>query len=234
MKKETLTPEEKEARREEKIHRHYRRMYRIFAPFVRFILHLRITGAENIPAEGGCMLCPNHVGAADVLAVAAASRRQVRFLAKNELFRIPLVGGTIRRLGACPIDRGGRDVGALRATIALADRGEVVSVFPQGHRFAGQNPADTPIKYGAGMIACRAGVPVVPVCIRMKKQRYALFRRVDILIGAPILPEEFASGGRDAYRAATELIFARVCELGGFQPSALPAPRNESGEEAAE
>ena len=215
-KKKKLTQEEKDRR-------FYRRMFGIFAGFFRFILTLRPRGRENVPTTGGCMLCINHIAAVDAIAVAAVAPRQLRFLAKKELFSVPILGWLIRHLGATPLDRGGSDVGAIRKIVALAQEGELISVFPQGHRYPGQNPADTPIRNGAGMIAFRSGVPVVPVCLKMKKQRYAPFRRVEVIFGEPIPNVELfpnGEGNGEAYAAATHRIYEEICKLGGFIPTA--------------
>ncbi len=206
----------------EKDRRFYRRAWRILAGFFRFILHLKASGTENIPAEGGCLLCINHIAAIDPIAVGAVCTRQPRFLAKKELFNIPVLGWLIRRLGATPLDRGGSDVSAIRKTVSLATDGEMVAIFPQGHRYAGKNPADTPVRNGAAMIAYRAGVPVLPVCIKTKKHKYAMFRRVDIIFGKPIPYEDLFQGKEGttaAYAAATDRIFSEICALGGFVPT---------------
>ena len=72
------------------------------------------------------------------------------------------------------------------------------------------------------MIAFRAKMPVVPVCLKMKRQRYALFRRVEVIFGKPISYEELfpnGEGGADAYAAASRRVFDEICQLGGFVPS---------------
>ncbi|MBQ8174781.1 MAG: 1-acyl-sn-glycerol-3-phosphate acyltransferase [Clostridia bacterium] len=212
----------KKLTQEEKDRRFYRRAWNAVAGFFRFVMRLSATGKENVPAEGGYILCINHIAAVDVISVAAVCPRQLRFLAKKELFRIPLLGWLIRRLGACPLDRGGSDVAAIKKTVSLASGGELVGIFPQGHRYPGKNPADTPIKNGAGMIAYRSRCSVIPVCLKMKKQKYALFRRVEVIFGNPISNEELfpaGEGNSEAYAAASRRIFDEICRLGGFVPS---------------
>lgn len=209
--------------RAEKDRRFYRRAHRVFAPFFRLLFRVHVTGTEHIPASGACLVCANHVGAPDAIVIAAVLSRQVRYLAKKELFSMPLVGWICRRLGACPLDRGGGDVGAIRKTLALLAEGEVVSVFPQGHRYPGKNPKDTPIRSGAGLLALHAHCPVLPIAVCMKGQRYAPFRRVTLHIGAPILPDQFegcGEHGTEAYRHASDLIFGEICRLGGFRSDA--------------
>lgn len=217
-------PPKKKLTKEEKDHRFYMRAHRVLARLFCFFMRLKPHGRENVPATGGYLLCANHVAFCDVVSIAAVLPRQVRYLAKAELFSVPLLRRLITVLGACKLDRSG-DVAAIKKTISLVKGGELVAIFPQGHRYGGKNPADTPIKNGAGMIALRAGCPVIPVCLKMKKQRYALFRRVEVIFGKPLSQEELVAEGltgSDAYRAAGEKIFASICELGGFRPTAVP------------
>ena len=219
----------KKKRRADKGSRIYRFLHWLLAGIIKLLFHVRATGVENIPESGGAILCSNHIAIRDVVLLAAAIDRQPRFLAKAELFRVPLLSSLIRILGAMPLDRSGRDVGAVKSAIALAKSGKLVTVFPQGHRYPGINPADTPIKNGAGMIAYHAGVPMIPVCIKVKKEKYAFFRRVNIVIGKPMTHAEVGliNGGRDEYRAASETVFGAICALGGYEKSVSP-PSSES------
>lgn len=198
--------------------------YALFAGPVRFFSRIRITGKENIPKDGGCVVCVNHIAFFDPIVLSAAFpvRRMPRYLAKAELFRIPILRGLIRAFGAIPLDRGGSDVGAIRRAIAVAEEGELLTLFPQGTRQKGKNPADTPIKSGVAMIAAHAKVPILPVCIRTKRQRYALFRRIEVLVGEPMSAEELGLLSQEPnYRKAAETAFSATCALGGFYPTAL-------------
>ncbi len=202
----------------------YKRMYAWMAPLVRFFLHIHVTGKENIPKEGGYLVCSNHIAVRDVFVVASAMRRPIHFIAKKELFSVPLVGTMIKSLGAVSVDRTGNDIGAVKTSIELAKRGNPVAIFPQGHRMPGVNPAETKPQNGAAMIAYRAGCDVLPVCIKVKNVKYGFLRRVDLVIGKPISYEElgFQNGGTLEYQKATERIFGDIIRLGNY--SALPAP----------
>lgn len=211
-------------KKKKKSGRFERIMHVIFAPMARFFTRAHIIGRENIPMEGGCVVCSNHIAFGDPIVISAVFPRQrmPKYLAKAELFRIPILASLIRAFGAIPLDRHGSDVKAIRRAIETAEAGEMLTVFPQGTRQPGKNPADTPIKAGAAMIASHAGVPLLPVCIRMKKQRYSLFRRIDVIVGKPIPPEALGLHlDSPSYREATEAVFAEVCALGGFIPGGL-------------
>ena len=196
----------------------YMRAHKVLAPLIRFFSGIKIHGKENIPLEGGYMLCANHIAVRDVLLIGATCPRQVKFIAKKELFSIPILRSVIKALGAVKIDRGGNDVGALRKAIELIDRGDIISIFPQGHRYPSVDPSNTPIKNGAGMVAFRSKCDVIPVFIKTKGNKYGIFKRIEIFYGKPIKNTDlgFENGGSDEYKAATDIIFDEILKLGGY------------------
>ena len=192
----------------------YEGMYKTFAPAVAWLYRVEPVGLENI-SEGGAILAANHTSFADVLVISAAARRQVRYMAKKELFKIPLLSQLIRALGAYPVDRGGADVGSIRKTIALISEGELVGIFPQGHRNGGVDPRTTEVKAGVGLIAYHTKAKVIPVFIDNKRMRTGMFRKNRVIFGTPISFEElmFESGGKTEYMRASRIIFDRICEI---------------------
>ena len=202
----------------------YRVMYAIFAKPVSAVLRVHAHNLEKLPPDGGCIICANHTSMLDVLVLSAALKKQIRYMAKKELFGIPGLKQLITALGAYPVDRGGADVGSIRRTIKMLGEGEFICVFPQGTRHPGKDPAQTPVKNGVGMIAWHAKATLVPVYIRTKKNRVRFFSRTDVVVGDPIPFDELGmtSGGSAQYAAATERVFADVCALGG-SVRALPA-----------
>ena len=196
----------------------YMKMHAVFAAPVRFFTGIKIHGAENIPKNGGLLLCSNHIAVRDVILIGATCPRQIKFVAKKELFSIPVLSTFLKAMGAVKLDRGGNDVAAIRKSIEIAESGDIVSIFPQGHRYPGEDPSSTPIKNGAGMVAYRAGCDVIPVFIKTKGNKYGLFRKVDIYYGKPIKNSElgFEKGGNDEYKRATEMIYSKMLELGGY------------------
>lgn len=194
----------------------YRKFYNFFEPMVRRIYRIHADGCENIP-EGGAILAANHTSFSDVIVISAAAKRQVRYMAKKELFQTPLAP-LIRALGAFPVDRGGADVGSIRKTIQLIEEGELIGIFPQGHRQGGKDPRTTEIKPGVGFITCHTKAAVVPVFIHNSKMRTALFRKNTVTFGRPVTFEELeplvrGEKGRYDYSAAARILFDRVCEL---------------------
>lgn len=153
-------------------------------PFYNLFWPSKVTGEENIPDEGGFILCANHVHMRDPLFLAVRlPKRHFTFLAKAELFKNPplrLVIGE-KGLGAIPISRGHSDLGAIREALKTIANGHGLGIFPQGTRSRDNSP--TPMLTGTALIAIRARVPVLPVYIDAPYRR---FHRVDVRVGKPI------------------------------------------------
>ena len=184
-----------------------------------FICNLRIKGRENEPTpEDGAFLviAPHRSWGDPIILCAALKHQQPHFMAKQELFKIPLLRGLIRALGAYPVNRGGADVVAIRHTIGMLKDGVAVGMFPQGHRYNKVDPRTTPIKTGAAMIALKAGVPILPVYIKEKDNRHFPFCKKTLIIGSPITPEEmnYNPEAPGEYQRVAEYLFERLCELG--------------------
>lgn len=196
----------------------YMKAHKVLAPLIRFFSGIKVHGKENIPKEGGYMLCSNHIAVRDVLLIGATCPRQIKFVAKKELFAIPILRSIMKAFGAVKLDRGGTDVGALRKSVELIEQGDIVSIFPQGHRYPAIDPSTTPIKNGAGMVSYRSGCDVIPVFIKTKGNKYGIFKRTEIFYGKPIKNSAlgFKNGGSDEYKIATDIIFDAILSLGGY------------------
>lgn len=199
----------------------YQFLKAIVSPIYRFIFNVKVIGEEKVPREGGILICPNHISALDVITVGAVCKRQITAIAKKELFSVPVLGWLCRALGAVKIDRGGQDVGAIKAAISALEHGRAVTIFPQGHRCPGFNLSSAPVRHGAGLIAYHAKCDVVPVCINVKDGKYGFLKRTEIIFLDPIKYEDlgFSEGGRDEYAAATKLIFDEIVKEGSCYES---------------
>ena len=192
----------------------YNTMYKVFAPLVRALYRIETVGLENIP-EGGVILASNHTAFSDVLVISAAANRQVRYMAKKELFRIPLLKQLITALGAYPVNRGGADVGSIKRTITMLESGELIGIFPQGTRQDRKDPRETEVKGGIGMIAYHTKSPVLPVFISNNRMKTGAFRKNTVTFGTVIPYEElgFEKGGSHEYQQCAETVFREVCAL---------------------
>ncbi|MBF0594200.1 MAG: 1-acyl-sn-glycerol-3-phosphate acyltransferase [Candidatus Omnitrophica bacterium] len=120
---------------------------------------VRVYGRENIPKKGGCIFASNHESNIDPILLPVVSFRRMRFLAKDSLFKHPVLGTMIRFGGGIPLKRGTADRGALTEALQSLKDGWPVLIFPQGTR-GGERP-----QAGVGFLAGKSGVPVVPIFI---------------------------------------------------------------------
>jgi len=153
-----------------------------FREFTRVLYRAEVTGAERIPASGGAILASNHASIVDPFILAVATKREIHYMAKAELFGNPLLGAVFRSLNAFPVERGGGDRTAISEAARLLERGELLGIFPQGtskaHRQIGWHR-------GAARLALTTGTPLIPV--RMTGTRGWPGRtRVTIMVGEPI------------------------------------------------
>ena len=143
-------------------------LYAILKPIavalMRLLFRLEVVDPGLVPATGPVLIVSNHVSVLDPPLVGGAAPRPLFFMAKEELFRVPLFGRLIRSLNARPVRRDGSDMRALKASLALLEEGRALLVFPEGTRGEeGQPPRE--FKAGVGMLAVMSGAPVVPVYV---------------------------------------------------------------------
>ena len=184
-----------------------------------FLCNMKVRGTENEPTtdQGAYLVIANHRTWADPIYLCCVLKHgQPHFMAKKELFKIPLLNLLIRALGAYPVNRGGADVGAIKHTIEMLKAGVCVGMFPQGHRYNKVDPRKTPVKTGAAMIALKAGVPVLPVFIKVKNNKHFFLCRKEVIVGKPISIEEmnYDPEAPGEYQRVADYLFERVCELG--------------------
>ena len=192
------------------------RFYRFARVVVRRIMNVlyRIDyqGSEHIPQTGGFIICANHTSNLDpVLLGLAMNHHQVEYMAKEELFHIPVLGFIIRKLGAFPVRRGKGDTGAIKYAEEVVKRGGVLGIFPEGGRSKDGKPMRP--KSGAALIASQTGADVLPVGISFEPKRR--FRRgIVVRIGKLIPNEEIAVASLtpSELKRASTIIMSRIVE----------------------
>ncbi|WP_456383007.1 lysophospholipid acyltransferase family protein [Persephonella sp.] len=132
-------------------------------PVFRKLLRIEVEGIENIPLEKGCILASNHRSNLDPFVLNTISPRPILFMAKQELFGVPLLGWLIKKAGAIPVKRNRRDISALKRAIELAKMGQCIGIFPEGTR-AKPGQFRKP-QSGVGLLVSKTEAQVIPVRI---------------------------------------------------------------------
>jgi 1-acyl-sn-glycerol-3-phosphate acyltransferase len=185
--------------------------------FFKFIYNIKVVNPENRPPKDTpFIVASNHSHFFDVVPIGIAFDQQIHFMAKKEVFKTPILRGVAKLMGAYAVDRGAGDVSAVKKSIELLKSGESICIFPQGTRCPYIDPKETEPKDGIGMIAARAGVGIVPVCVRTKRNKMGLFRRTELVVGKYLSPDELkfpVLGGMERSHAITNLAFSQIVEM---------------------
>lgn len=170
----------------------------------------KVIGRHNIPRDGAFVLAPIHRSNIDTPLAAAVSSRRLRFMGKDSLWKIRVIGWILSALGAFPVTRGTADREALKRCIAVLEMGEPLVLFPEGTRQSG--PIVMHLFDGAAYIAVKAGVPIIPLGIGgservMPKGKKMIYpRKCVLVIGEPISAQVDETGrvSRSAVKELTE------------------------------
>jgi 1-acyl-sn-glycerol-3-phosphate acyltransferase len=196
----------------------YRAVKPIAVALMRVGFRLEVRGREHVPASGPVLLVANHVSVLDPPFVGGAAPRELYFLAKEELFAIPLFGRLIRAVNARPVKRDGSDSRALKMALRLLGEGRALLVFPEGTRgVEGRLRAGKP---GAGMLAVMSGAPVVPVYVSGTGRALPPGRtiprptRVRVSFGPPLhFKARDDEGRKERYREATQEMMRAIAQI---------------------
>jgi 1-acyl-sn-glycerol-3-phosphate acyltransferase len=190
----------------------------VTGPPVWLIFRLRASGKENIPREGGFVLSANHLSNLDpwALGLPLFPRRQLRFMAKAELFDSPLKP-IVKAAGAFRVRRGEGDAEAIATAVQLAREGEVVVIFPEGTRrtkgLVKRHEARP--HTGAVRVALAAGAPLIPAAIA-GTDRLSRLGPLRVAYGTPVVLDDLRDrDAREAAEVGTERLMAAIGELEG-------------------
>jgi 1-acyl-sn-glycerol-3-phosphate acyltransferase len=170
-------------------------------PFYRLAYHLvgielsfhriRIEGRENVPS-GGCLIVSNHVSFMDPTTVGWAVAREIYYLGRKSLFKPPFWSWFLPICNVLPIDRDAHDIAGLRRIIKMLKESHAVLLFPEGTR--SDDGTIQPAEPGAGFVALKAGVPILPVRVfgtyesLSRHTKRLRFHPIRVVIGQPYLP----------------------------------------------
>jgi 1-acyl-sn-glycerol-3-phosphate acyltransferase len=219
-------------------------LYAILKPLAfvaaRLLFRLEARGAHHVPRHGAVLLVANHSSVLDPPLVGSVTPRPVSFMAKAELFAVPILGRLIRALNARPVRRDGGDPAALRLSLRLLQEGQALLVFPEGTR--GPEGTLRTAKAGAGMLAALSGAAVVPVYIsgsgRALPRRARVPRPVKVrVVFGPALRFSAGNGAarKETYEAASRAMMAAIARLKDVAgPSGLGTSPREPGQGVGE
>lgn len=130
--------------------------------------------------KGRCIICCNHISNFDPLMLACFTKRQISFMAKKELFKVPVLKTLVKWLNVFPVDRTGVSVSSMKHAVSILKEDRVLGIFPEGTRVKGYDENNA--KAGISMIANMANSLIIPVFIRSE---YRLFSKIEIIFGEP-------------------------------------------------
>ena len=192
-------------------------------PLVRALISLptlvlwrvRAVGVGNVPKSGPLLLAPNHFSQMDHFFTGLYLRRQVRFMAKSQIFGPPVLTYVFKHGGVFPVRRGHHDEEAFKTAFSLLDQGEMLLIYAEGGRSRSGELGQP--KAGIGRLALESGAPVVPVAIQgsasVRRWKRFTFPRVTVRYGEPV---SFAVEPDPSHERQLEVageIFDRVKEL---------------------
>ena len=173
---------------------------------------LKIRGLYNLPGEKGAIIAANHISLHDPQLVGCSIPRPIHYMAKRELFDIPVLGWLLRQVNSFPVNRAGTDQKAVRTALRLLSKGRIVLMFPQGTRRS-DNLDSFQLKEGIGMLSCLAQVPIIPCMVRNSNKLKSL-HRLSVTFLKPVFPPE--KYDRNSYKVLAESVTHRMKQL--FDP----------------
>ncbi len=187
--------------------------------------HWRVYEADRVPETGPAILAANHASLLDPPLVGAALKRDICYLARENLFRNPLIGAVLRSWNVVPVDRDGGGATGLRAIMDRLNAGNAVILFPEGTRTL--DGALQPARSGIGLLAIKSTAPVVPIRLfgtfeaYGRKMRLPRPRSVAVKFGRPMNLDRWRAEAqtcskarlKEIYRATADLIMTRIARL---------------------
>lgn len=186
----------------------------VLAPYLLGFFRTRAYDTHNVPADGPCILAPNHFSFLDHFFLAIYLRRKVHFMAKSQLFKLPM-WPFFNYGGVFPVRRGHADEEAFETARTILARGDIVVMYVEGGRSrSGELGIPRP---GVGRLALETGVPVVPVGIvgseKARNWKRLQFPKVSVRFGAPVRFDAIEAPTRDQAQYASEQVFERIRSL---------------------
>jgi 1-acyl-sn-glycerol-3-phosphate acyltransferase len=191
----------------------YRVLKIICTPILYLLFRIQVVGKEKIKKEGAVIVCSNHTSNLDPLILVAIMPQNLYFIAKEELFKVPVLGWFLKSVGVFPVKRGTHDINAIKTCIGILKSNKALGIFPEGTR----NKSDKAIQPKAGVItfAARTGSPVLPIAI-CKPVKF--FKRTRVIIGDLITypKEEYGRLDYEEYKHLSLELMQHIYEMRNF------------------
>lgn len=184
----------------------YKILQIILQIIIKPIFRIRINGYENLPKENGYILCSNHKSNWDPVFLAIAIKDPIIFMAKKQIFDWPIIGSAVKKLGAFPVQRDGRDMASLKHSIKLIKENKILGIMPEGTRT--KNIARENMKEGVTYIALKTKCNIIPVEII---STFKPFRKTYININKAIEVEKYLPlKSKEAMVKMTDELFYKI------------------------
>ena len=173
----------------------------------KILFRMSIEGQENVPKQGGVILCANHSSNFDPVTMAIYNKRSVYYMAKKELFENKFMYWLMNQLYAFPVDRSTADMKAFKNAVRLLKEGKVIGMFAQGTRV--KKGEEKAAKAGVALFAMKGKAPVVPVAISGSCKP---FSKMKIVYGKPLYLEEYRGKrlNTEALNEITEIVMKQI------------------------
>ncbi len=187
----------------------------VVVPYMLIFHRLRGTGRENIPVSGPAIIAPNHFSFLDHFLVARFTKRRVRFMAKSQIFKPPMVW-IFSPGGVFPIRRGHRDEEAMLTARMILENGGLVVLYPEAGRSRTREVTNM-AKPGIGRLALETGVPIIPTAIigseGVRDWKKLRFPRVQVSFGEPVQYNRAAAPSRQQQQEIADEVLTLVNQL---------------------
>jgi 1-acyl-sn-glycerol-3-phosphate acyltransferase len=197
----------------------YRVLRAVVVTVARTYFRASVVGLENVPETGPFILAPIHRSNLDTPLVALVTRRRLRYMGKESLWKSKFGAWFFSGAGGFPVRRGSADREALQACQKVLERGEPLVLFPEGTRQTGREVDVEAFKDGAAYLACRTGAPIVPVGLggteaaMHKGSKMVHPVKMTVVIGEPLYPPPKPERGRVSRKAVRQLTLDLVDQI---------------------
>jgi len=171
----------------------------------------RVYGRENVPLSGPLIVACNHVSNLDPPVMGCFFPRRISYMAKKELFEIPVLGPLIGALGAYPVDREGSATAAIKRSVEVLRSGGTVGIFPEGGRNV---TGDNEIRQGVALLASLGKAPVVPACI-IGSDKAKQLGQIKVVYGKPLSLPVGRKATREDLAKFTDDVMSAIRALSG-------------------